>query len=124
MKKTVWIFLLLLYSSALYAQFDDLSHIDTFIYNKVYKNIAAYNIKNAQYAFNGTADDSPFTGTDHFFYENFLPDLDTKIGMTIEKSPLIYPIQGFEMYQITLHGMAFQNKDRITLTRAGINPGT
>lgn len=119
MKKIAALYLMLLTSQYVYAQFDDMSHIDTFIYNKVYKNIAAYQIKHAL----STFDDKPFSGTDRFFYESFLPDADARIGMMIEKTDLVYPVSGYDVYRITMNGMQFQNKDRIMLTLSGVNPG-
>jgi len=124
MKKITFLFSLVLFGFTARAQFDDLSHIDTFIYNKVYKNIAAYNIKYARFDLNGTADNSPFKETDRFFFENFLPDWGARIGMVIEKLPLIYPDTAYKLYRVTLNHMSFQNKDKVSLTRGGINPGT
>jgi hypothetical protein len=76
--------------------------IDTFIYNKVYKNIAAYNIKHAQFTFNGAIDNSPFYVTTTFFYEAFLPDLDSRMVMDIRKSELTYIDPQYKLYEISL----------------------
>ncbi|EHQ29553.1 hypothetical protein [Mucilaginibacter paludis] len=119
MKKNAALFLLLFIGQYAYAQFDDLNHIDTFIYNKVYKNIAAYQIKHVL----ANAGDRPFSATDHFFYESVLPDADARMGMVIEKTDLVYPINTYDVYRITMNGMQFQNKDKIMMTLSGINPG-
>jgi len=54
---------------------------DQYLYNRVYKNIASFNIRNGNYSFNGVTYDSPFRVSKGFFYESILPDNGFKLHM-------------------------------------------
>lgn len=96
--------------------------LDSFIYNKVYKNIAAFNIKHAQFSLNGAVDNSPFHITTTFFYEAFLPDLGSKMVMDIKELSVAYVDPKYKLYEISLNGMEFQDQRSIKRI-SGVSPG-
>jgi hypothetical protein len=95
----------LLLSTIAYSQIDSNSYYKN-IYNKMYKNVAAYNIRFASYANNG-AIYTPVLNDGNPFYDPFLPDTDWKLQMQIEKIDWEYPIKGFELYKVFMDGFRY-----------------
>ncbi|RFS25104.1 hypothetical protein DVR12_07935 [Chitinophaga silvatica] len=89
----------------LFGQSDSLSMFD-FIYNKLYKNIAAYNIRFANIQLNGR--DTKDLVEDGFEYYNaFLPDNGYKLAMEISESNLIYPNKEYKVYKVYVNNFKY-----------------
>lgn len=85
----------------------DSASIEKYIYNKVYKNIAAHNIRFASFANNGAIYKPILKTNTDAFYDPFLPDVDWKLKMEIEKMKWKYPVQGFDLYKIYIDGFKY-----------------
>lgn len=74
--------------------------IDIYLYNTVYKNIAAYNITYASVRLNGTIKIIPFRSNANQFYNAFLTDYGYKMKMEVEKLDWQYPDKRYQLYKI------------------------
>ncbi len=103
MKYTVFI---LLISVNVKAQ-ENVVDTNLYIYDAVYKNIAAYNIRYCSNSFNGVVFDNILDPQLRPFYKWFLPDHGYKLKMTITKIDSIYPISFYHLYKVEIHGFEF-----------------
>lgn len=104
------------------AQTDSLS-TEEYLYNRVYKNIAAYYIEYNFHRYPDHIKDGVFrTGynTDsngklrkdyskRYSFDDILPDLHARLEMDIEKLDWSYPINGFVLYSIELNGIRMRS---------------
>jgi hypothetical protein len=81
------------------------------MYNRVYKNILAHNIRFAGRSYNGIAYDGIIKHYEtDLFYEKLLPNKGYKLFIEFKKTPLIYPIPGYEVYDVRLpQGLSYIN---------------
>lgn len=80
--------------------------VTTFIYNQVYKNIAAYNIKNSIHALNGV-DSENFLKQKDLFFDALMPDYGYYLKMSIIKSTIQYPIDKYHLYEVRINGFRY-----------------
>ena len=79
---------------------DPVYDVENYLYNEIYKNIAAYQIRNSAFSFNDIPFDSlSYTNAD-LFYRSFLADYGYKLKLTISPVNLPYPVGGYEIYEI------------------------
>src|SRR5579859_8180050 len=90
-----------------YAYYFIRNNAKEYIYNYVYKNIAAFNIRYASYSFNMLRFNDKFRTNGDFFYQYLMPDHGYKLQMNIEKLDSVYPNPKFHLYQIYLSGFNF-----------------
>lgn len=103
----LFILLALYFPTKICAQIDS-SAIEQYIYNRMYKNIAAHNIKYGNVRYNGAVFKPIFHRNSDFFYESFLPDFGFKLDMQINKLSWSYPITDFEVYQVIVDEFRYE----------------
>jgi len=109
MKKLFNVSVIVLVYSVSFAQ-DSVTNANAYLYNAVYKNIAAYNIRNSSFTFNGVIVSDMFRSNADFFYDRLLPDYGYRLKMDIDKSDLKYPLSSFALYKIHTYGFTFVNE--------------
>ncbi len=83
-------------------------NVDEYLYNEVYKNIAAYNIRYASHSFNGVIFKNTFRDNADFFYGFFLPNYGYKLELNIVNLDSSYLSTAFRLYKIHLvNGFSF-----------------
>lgn len=88
--------------------YTDTVDIDEYVYNKVYKNIAAYQLKYNRTDLNSN---NQLSSEMNFYFDKFLPDYGYKLEMEIKKLPTEYPLD-YELYQVTLEDRILYFEER------------
>lgn len=89
---------------------NDTSKVKDYIYDKTYKNIAAFFIKyHLERKTDFQNDGFLNQNTSKYFFDECLPDLGAKLDMEIIKLDWDYPIGGYTIYQIKINGLSFSN---------------
>jgi hypothetical protein len=110
MRKLLVLSLFVFFSMGSYCQ-RPVADINTYLYNNIYKNIAAYNIKYSYYPLNGSVKQDIFRSNGDFFYDAFLPDFGYKLDMKIIKLDWQYPDKNFNLYKIFVNGFRYTAGD-------------
>jgi len=112
MRKVIVLIGVYIVSVQCYAQQIKPLSIDTFIYNKIYKNIAAYNIRYGSLSFNKSIDKMVLEDNSKRVYEQYIADLDYKLEMVIEKvNDIQYRGGMYALYSVKLPlGLYFKNQ--------------
>jgi hypothetical protein len=108
MKHRIFSLIFLVKGLCVFSQSDS-TKFNEFIYNNVYKNIAAFNIKYASRSLNGAIPVKTFHEGDTFFYNPFLPDDGFKLEMKVQQLDWHYPREGFMLYEVSLDGLKYNN---------------
>ncbi|AXY74124.1 hypothetical protein D3H65_09125 [Paraflavitalea soli] len=109
MKTKIFFFIISIYGSfSVRAQIDTIS-VNEFIYNRVYKNIAAHNIRFCSNSYNGAIYKPIFRSNADAFYEGFLPDHGFRLKMKVEKLNWAYPLPEFTVYKVYLQNYQYIN---------------
>lgn len=99
-------------------------NVNDHIYNEVYKNIAAYNIRYASYFFNGVNFKAKFRSSTDFFYHWFIPDYGYKLDMYISQLDSSYPDSKFQLYRIYIKGFNYISDNHSLPSISSLGPKT
>lgn len=113
--KICFIFLMLTVTYHCLAQSDSVKYNEV-IYNKVYKNIAAYYIKYSINVEPNLRTSNLLSDDYNYFFDKCLPDEGYKLDMEITRLNWTYPIPGYLVYQIKINGFRFTN-DKLKKTK-------
>jgi len=92
-----------------------------FIYNEVYKNIAAFNIKYSLHSLNGVYKGNLLSSTRNFFFDAYIADYGFKLKMDIKELSQAYPLGNYKLYQIFIDGFRYINeKGDIEVNKIGV----
>ncbi|MEO6850773.1 MAG: hypothetical protein ABI203_12100 [Mucilaginibacter sp.] len=108
MKKLFLIFSLLAGTSACFAQSDS-TKVKELIYNRMYKNIAAYYINYAVKVRSGLKHGFLDQDDKYYFFDRSLPERGWTLDMEITLLDWKYPVDGYRVYQIKLNGLRFSS---------------
>jgi hypothetical protein len=100
---------LVIYSLVCVAQ-SDTTEIKENIYNRVYKNVAAFYINYAVKSKMELNQGYLFDNMNNYFFDSCLPDKGFKLDMKITKLDWKYPVDGYSVYEIKLNGLSFVNE--------------
>jgi hypothetical protein len=115
-----------LYEDSIFRAQDTVGEIIELLYNRVYKNIASFNIKYANFRMNGSTPADMFRSDADldYSYGCFLPDEGYKLKMVIKDTILPYPDSRYKIYAITINRFEYIPTDKHKPTYSCNGPRT